>query len=89
MTTNLTPTTTNPIQIVEQEILDSAVTEVEQLTVADPLPIQTPTIEQKRQLAGEIWLANGGLSEDPRTLNHWLQAEAVIESGSQLTEPTE
>lgn len=73
--------TTNPIQAVEQEVLTEAVTLDEQIAQADP-PAVPPTEEQVNKLAGEIWLANGGIPNDPQTLNHWLDAQTLLISGA-------
>jgi hypothetical protein len=71
----------NPIQAVEQEILSNTVSEVEEISQADPQP-NAPTHAQKAILAYEIWEANGAVMDSPLTLNFWLEAEVSMVSQS-------
>lgn len=79
----------DPIQIVEQDILNDAITADEKLAIADPVAIQTPSIKTKAELAYEIWESHGSVMNDPLTLNNWLEAEVLIESQSPVVNPTE
>lgn len=70
--------TFNPIQSVGQELIGEAVTIDEQLAAANPTAIPAVTWEQKNKLAGELWLAAGGVQDSPLTLDFWLQAEILL-----------
>jgi hypothetical protein len=66
-----------PEQEVAQEFLTQAIGDDEQLMQAAPPPV-TVTYEQKNKLAGDLWLAAGGVPDSPLTMNFWLEAEAIL-----------
>lgn len=39
--------------------------------------MKIPTYEQINAMAGEIWMNNGAVQNDPNTERWWLDAEAV------------
>lgn len=72
----MTPNT-DPIQAVEQEIEDVSTEIILDINAVVPT---TATVSEDmiRNLAGDVWLANGGIPDDPRTLDNWLFAEAEL-----------
>jgi hypothetical protein len=77
-------TNQDPIQLVEQEVLSTADTIVEEINQEVPTLATIPW-ELKNQLAGKIWLDSGGIPDDPNTLNNWLLAESTLISRTPAT----
>ena len=68
------------LQEAMQQVLADAVTQDEEIAHGYPEALPVITWQQKNDLAGKLWLAAGGLPDDPNTLDHWLQAEVTLEA---------
>lgn len=64
-------------QQVAQEVIAEETTLVEEIEQSNPPPVAV-SHEAKAMLAYEIWEANGGIMDDPLTLEHWLDAESEL-----------
>ena len=70
-------TNPNPIQAVEQDILEDAVTVVEEINKEVPT-LTAISHEQIALLAYQLWEASGAMQDSPLTLNFWLLAESQL-----------
>jgi hypothetical protein len=67
-------------QVAEQQILNEAVTTDETISALDPTQPE-PNHDAINKLAGDLWIAAGGVADSPLTLNYWLEAETLIKEG--------
>lgn len=79
---------TNPIQLVAQELETTGVTLSEEIIAADPQEFPAVSEGQKRITAFLLWEAAGAVENSPYTLNFWLEAEDALETQSPMLPPS-